>query len=81
MRSRLQQTILARLMIDFGPRRIFRGIRTDVALAEAFGDGWPVRVHRPGARGAVDYRLLAQDVLKSWIASASPEDAVASPGS
>jgi len=81
MRILLQQTILARLMIDFGPRRIFRGIRTDVALAEAFGGGCPVRVHRPGARGAADYRLLAQDVATSWLAPESSQDAAASPRS
>jgi chromosome partitioning protein len=68
MRTHLQQTILARLLIDFGTQRIFRGIRTDVALAEAFGGGRPVRYHRPGARGAIDYGLLAEHVRRSWLA-------------
>ena len=63
MRTHVQQTILAKLLIDFGPQRIYRGIRCDVALAEAFGEERPVRGYRPGSRGAADYAFLAQDVL------------------
>jgi chromosome partitioning protein len=66
MRTHIQQIILAKLLTDFGTERIFRGIRTDVALAEAFGDGCPVRSYRPDSRGAADYGLLARDVLKFW---------------
>jgi chromosome partitioning protein len=66
MRTRVQQTILAKLLLDFGPRRIFRGIRSDVALAEAFGGGCSVRRHSPASRGASDYGFLAQDVLRAW---------------
>jgi chromosome partitioning protein len=66
MRTNLQQLILAKLLMDFGTQRIFRGIRTDVALAEAFGSGRPVRSYRPGSRGAVDYGSLAEDVARSW---------------
>ncbi len=66
VRTHLQQIVLAKLLLDFGPQRIFRGIRSDVTLAEAFGAGGPVRNYRPTARGAVDYSLLAQDVLRFW---------------
>ncbi|MCW6511558.1 ParA family protein [Lichenifustis flavocetrariae] len=66
MRMHLQQKILAKLLQDFGPERIFRGIRTDVALAEAFGAGCPVRNYRPTTRGARDYNLLADDVSGFW---------------
>jgi chromosome partitioning protein len=66
MRTHIQQLILAKLLIDFGSQRIFRGIRTDVALAEAFGSGCPVHIYRPSSRGAADYGFLAQDVLRSW---------------
>jgi chromosome partitioning protein len=66
MRTNLQQLILAKLLMDFGTQRIFRGIRTDVALAEAFGSGRPVRSYRPGSRGAADYGSLAEDVAGSW---------------
>jgi chromosome partitioning protein len=66
MRLRLQQQILAELLFEFGHNRIFRGIRTDVALAEAFGSRCPVRHYRPQTRGAVDYTLLVQDILHFW---------------
>jgi chromosome partitioning protein len=66
VRMHLQQIILARLLQDFGARRIFRGIRTDISLAEAFGQRCPVRYHRPGGRGTADYSLLANDVLTFW---------------
>jgi chromosome partitioning protein len=66
MRTNIQRTILAKLLVDFGPRRIFRGIRTDVSLAEAFGAKTPVRYYRPNSRGAVDYALLTDDVLAFW---------------
>lgn len=66
MRVNIQRTILAKLLVDFGPKRVFRGIRTDVALAEAFGAQTPVRYYRPRSRGAVDYALLADDVLAFW---------------
>jgi len=67
MRMRLHQTILAQLLQDFGEERIFRGIRTDVSLAEAFGSNCPVRQYRPAARGADDYGLLARDVTTVWV--------------
>jgi chromosome partitioning protein len=67
IRMNLQQAILAKLLRDFGPERIFRGIRIDISLAEAFGSGCPVRHYRPGARGAIDYGLLARDVETFWV--------------
>jgi chromosome partitioning protein len=66
MRTNLQQLILAKLLMDFGAQRIFQGIRTDVALAEAFGSGRPVRNYRPGSRDAADHGSLAEDVASSW---------------
>ena len=66
MRMHLQRLVLAKLLRDFGPERIFRGIRSDIALAEAFGSACPIRIYRPTARGAVDYNLLATDVLGFW---------------
>ena len=66
VRMHLQQIVLAKLLMGFGSQRIFRGIRPDVSLAEAFGSGGPVRNYRPTARGAIDYSLLAQDVSRCW---------------
>lgn len=66
VRTNIQRLVLAKLLMNFGPKRIFRGIRTDVALAEAFGARMPVRNYRPHARGAADYALLANDILSFW---------------
>lgn len=66
VRTQLQRLVLARLLQDFGPERIFRGIRPDIALAEAFGVNRPARYYRSQARGVVDYGLLAQDVDDFW---------------
>ena len=66
MRVHLQRIVLAKLLRDFGPDRIFRGIRSDIALAEAFGSARPIRNYRPSARGAVDYGLLATDISSFW---------------
>ena len=66
MRVNLQRFVLAKLMSDFGPRRIFRGIRNDVALAELFGSRTAVRYYRPRSRGAADYAFLTDDILTLW---------------
>jgi len=68
MRTHVQQETLAKLLMDFGPSRIFRGIRPDVAVAEAFGSHSPVRDYRPKSRGAIDYDFLANDVVTAWAA-------------
>lgn len=66
IRMNLQQRILAELLFEFGHQRVFRGIRTDVALAEAFGNHCPVRQHRKSSRGSMDYHLLAEDIVHFW---------------
>ncbi len=52
IRTHIQQIVLAKLLLDFGAQRVFRAIRSDVALAEAFGEGGPVRSYRSTSRGA-----------------------------
>jgi chromosome partitioning protein len=66
VRTNIQRVVLAKLLMNFGPKRIFRGIRTDIALAEAFGARTPVRHYRPNTRGAADYALLTDDILTFW---------------
>ncbi len=66
VRINLQRIILAQLLMQFGPHRIFRGIRTDIALAEAFGSKTAVRNYRPHSRAAADYALLTDDILSFW---------------
>jgi len=67
IRTNLQRIVLAKLLKQFGPKRILRGIRTDISLAEAFGSRMPVRLYRPQSRAATDYALLAEDVLSLWM--------------
>ena len=66
IRTRLQCLVLAKLVKEFGPKRVFRGIRTDISLAEAFGSRMPVRLYGPQSRAATDYALLTDDILSSW---------------
>ncbi len=66
VRTNLQRVVLAKLMKEFGHRRILRGIRTDISLAEAFGSNMPVRCYRPQSRAAADYAQLTEDILSLW---------------
>jgi chromosome partitioning protein len=66
VRMNLQRVILAKLLKEFGPKNIFRGIRTDVALAEAFGSQTAVRNYKINSRAAKDYALLTDDILSFW---------------
>jgi chromosome partitioning protein len=61
--------VLEQLGSQFGPERIFNGIRNDIKLAEAFAAGQPVRNHAPRSRGRADYRALT-DLLEERLAPA-----------
>jgi len=63
-RVRMQKTVLASLAEEFGERRIMRGIRSDVRLAEAFAAGQAVRDFAPSSRGAMDYYLAAEWLIR-----------------
>ena len=65
-RINLQRMVLAKLLKEFGPQRIFRGIRTDISLAESFGLRTAVKYYRPNSRGAADYAFLTDDILSNW---------------
>jgi chromosome partitioning protein len=67
LRTRVQQTALARLIADFGPERLFPFVRADTALAEAFEGGEPIRAFRPHSRGALDYARLVDSVEALWL--------------
>jgi chromosome partitioning protein len=66
LRTRVQQTAMARLRADFGPARLFPAIRNDVTVAEAFGSGLPIREFRPLSRGAGDFAELADVIEARW---------------
>ncbi len=49
---------------QFGKNKVFSGIRTDIKLVEAFENYTPVKSYSPYSRGAADYEILADEVLK-----------------
>jgi chromosome partitioning protein len=65
-RINLQRIVLAQLLKEFGHQRIFRGIRTDISLAESFGSRTAVKYYRPHCRAAADYAFLTDDILSNW---------------
>ncbi len=65
-RVRLHRQVVDDLARQFGAFRVLRGIRTDIRLAEAFSAGLPVLEYAPGSRGAMDYRLLAEEIDALW---------------
>jgi chromosome partitioning protein len=67
LRTRVQQVVLARLIGDFGPERLFPMVRCDTALAEAFDHAEPIRTFRPASRGAADYARLTNRVVDEWL--------------
>lgn len=69
-RVKLHKTVLGELKAHFGADRMLPGIRTDVRLAEAFLARRPVRAFAPRSRGALDFHLLAEDLLTYWIPKA-----------
>ncbi|MGY2047272.1 ParA family protein [Methylobacterium sp. JK268] len=58
LRMTMQRAARDLLAARFGERRLLTGIRTDVALAEAFGQQQPVKYYKPRARAVVDFDIL-----------------------
>jgi chromosome partitioning protein len=52
------------LSFQFGKNRLFSGIRSDIKLVEAFEKHMPVKYYSSLSRGAIDYSILAEEVLK-----------------
>ena len=65
----LHRRVLEQAERRFGADGLFRAIRTDVRLAEAFAVGHPIRRHAPRSRGCLDYHLLTNDVIAAWMRS------------
>jgi chromosome partitioning protein len=66
LRTGLHRDVMDTLSNQYGKDRIFRGIRTDISLAEAFGKGQPIQLYDPRSRGAQDYRYLWEQMLDAW---------------
>ncbi|MBF0335899.1 MAG: ParA family protein [Alphaproteobacteria bacterium] len=66
LRIRLHLDTVADMERGFGANRVLNGVRADIKLAEAFRDGKPIRDYAPRSRGAVDYAMLADDLIRGW---------------
>src|SRR5262245_2536023 len=65
-RTNMQKVVLDRLISGFGGDQVMRGIRTDVSVAEAFGECKPLRRYRMNASAIEDFRALADDVTRRF---------------
>ncbi|MFT5716806.1 MAG: chromosome partitioning protein [Oleiphilaceae bacterium] len=59
---KLHQRVLKALGKQFGSKRIMRGIRTNIKLAEAFEAEKPISHFAPNCPGAMDYRLMGSEL-------------------
>lgn len=59
---KLHQRVLKALGKQFGVKRIMRGIRTNIKLAEAFEAQKPISHFAPNCPGAMDYQLMASEL-------------------
>lgn len=66
LRTLLHREVMGALANQYGKERIFRGVRTDISLAEAFGKGMPIQLYDDKSRGAQDYRYLWEEMLDAW---------------
>lgn len=66
MRTSMQKLVLRKLLQGFGSDQVLCGIRTDVSVAEAFGQRRPLRRYRMDARAVDDFRVLADDVARRF---------------
>ncbi|NGM36777.1 ParA family protein [Methylobacterium sp. DB0501] len=66
LRTNVERETLGQLRTAFGPGQMVRGVRTDVAVSEAFARRRPVRHHRPQARAADDFSGLADDLVQRF---------------
>ncbi|MGY2048337.1 ParA family protein [Methylobacterium sp. JK268] len=66
LRSNVERDVLGRLRTDFGPGQMVRGVRTDIAVSEAFARRRPLRRHRDRTRAVEDFGALASDVVRRF---------------
>jgi len=64
--QRIQQhrKVTGNISNQFGKNKIFSGIRTNIKLVEAFENHTPIKFYSPYSQGAIDYEILADEVLK-----------------
>ncbi len=69
-RVKIHKRVMQEITDEFGAARILRGIRSNIQLVEAFESGMPIRSYAPQSRGAMDYRLLAEELEVMWFQNA-----------
>lgn len=62
----LHKRMIDGLSRQYGQDRLMRPIRADIKLAEAFEVNQPIQQYAPQSRGAMDYNLLAEEVILLW---------------
>ncbi|GJE27659.1 ParA family protein [Methylobacterium organophilum] len=67
LRVTMQREVLEQLGTRFGRERLLAGIRSDIALAEAFGHQRPVKYFKPKTRSVEDFELLCENVIRRII--------------
>ena len=65
-RVNMHRRVLEDMRRQFGSSRVFRGIRSNIRLAEAFEAGKPVLAFAPRSPGAMDYHMLAEEIEVFW---------------
>lgn len=68
LRITMQRDALEQLTTRFGRERLLPGIRSDIALAEAFGHAVPVRHFKARARAIQDFEQLCDHVMDKILA-------------
>jgi len=65
-KMKLHQRVIDALKKQFGAKRLMRGIRSNIRLAEAFEQGKPVKQFAQKSVGAFDYHLMVEE-LESFL--------------
>ena len=68
LRITMQREALQRLEARFGRERLLPGIRSDIALAEAFGREMPLKYFKPRSRAIQDFEVLCNHVMEKVFA-------------
>lgn len=66
LRSNVQKDVLDRLSRNFGLDQVVKGVRTDTAVSEAFGQHQPLRRYRLKARAVADFARVADEVVRRF---------------
>jgi chromosome partitioning protein len=65
-KTRMHRDIMDGIAKQYGRDKVFRGIRTDIKLAEAFAAGLPILRYAKSSRGASDYAYLFDQIGDVW---------------